>query len=191
MDTHQPLLASAKTWAGWVAPALVAHAGGLTRAGAVDLGSRVAVISTAKGGDSHADSGRVVVRYFDRTATGLRRAAAPEVSEGRASWGAAPAWKLRRDLADTPVLQIAGGGTWQGVTCVWTALVELDADAPREIIVALALHSSASGDGDYQARIAREGSGLKLVYTGAISRTFHLRWAGGRLVLGEAPPMEC
>jgi len=153
MRAHPPL-ASAKTWARVVAPALVAaalgaHAGGLTQVATVDVGPRVAVIATARGGESHADSGRVVVRYLDRTRTGLRRSAAPEVSEGRASWGAAPAWKVRSDLADAPVVAITGGGTWQGVTCIWTALVELDINAPREILVALTLHSSESGAGDY------------------------------------------
>jgi len=131
------------------------------------------------------------VRYVDRTATGFRRSAAPEAGERRASWGAAPAWKLRRDLAAAPMLAIQGGGTWQGQTCVWTALVELDADAPREVLVALTEHSSDTNEGDYQAEIARDGTGLKLVYAGAISRTFRLRRAGGRLVSDADLPMAC
>lgn len=174
-----------------VAAALGAHAGGLTPVAAVDLGPRIAVIATEKAGESHADSGAVVVRYVERTAIGFRRSAVPEVSERRASWGAAPTWRLRRDLAGAPMLAIEGGGTWQGQTCAWTALVELDADAPREALVALTLHSNDTGEGDYQAAIARDGTGLKLVYTGAINRTFRLRRVGGRLVLGPSLPMEC
>ena len=174
-----------------IAAALGAHAGGLTPVAAVDLGARLAVIATEKGRESHADSGRVVVRYVDRAATGFRRAAAPEVSESRGSWGAPPTWKLHRDLADAPMLAIEGGGTWQGQTCVWTALVELDADAPREVMVALTLHSSDTGEGDYEATIAREGDGLKLVYSGAINRVFRLRRVGGRLVFDPSLPMAC
>lgn len=174
-----------------VAAALGVHAGGLTPVAAIDLGARIAVIATAKGGESHADSGRLVVRYVERAAKGFRRATAPEVSESRASWGAAPAWKLRRDLADAPVLAIEGGGTWQGQTCVWTALVELDVDAPREVLVALTEHSGDTGEGDYQAEMARDGAGLKLVYTGAINGTFRLRRVGGRLVSDPSLPMDC
>ena len=174
-----------------VAAALGVHAGGLTPVAAVDLGTRVAVIATERGGESHADSGRVVVRYVERTATGFRRSAASEVSEGRASWGAAPTWKLRHDLADAPMLAIEGGGTWQGQTCMWTALVELDAEAPREALVALTLHSSDTGAGDYEAQIGRDGSGLRLVYTGAINRTFRLRRVGGRLVSDPSLPTDC
>ena len=174
-----------------IAAALGAHAGGLTLAAAVDLGPRLAVIATQKGGESHADSGRIVVRYVEKTAAGFRRSAAPEVSESRASWGAAPEWKLRRDLADAPMLVIKGGGAWQGQTCAWTALVELDIDAPREVVVALTEHSGDTGDGDYQAEIARDGMGLKLVYSGAINRTFRLRRVGGRLVSDPSLPMDC
>ena len=174
-----------------IAAALGAHGSPDQQAvGAVEVGHRVAVIITAKGGEAHGDSGRVIVRYVDYDPA-THRSDVPEVSEGRASWGAAPTWTLRKDLGDAQMLEVKGGGTRQGTTCQWTALVELATDAPREVLVALTDHSSDGGKGDYQATIARDGKGLKLVYTGSIKRTFRLRRVGGRIVSDPSLPMAC
>jgi hypothetical protein len=173
-----------------IAAALGAHPSDLEPVAAIDVGQRVAVIATAKGGPAHADSGRLVIRYVDYDPA-YHRTDVPEVSEGRSSWGAPPTWTLRKDLAVAPMLEIKGGGTWQGTTCQWTALVELAPDAPREVAVALTEHSSDSGAGDYQATIAPDGKGLKFAYTGAINRTFRLRRVAGLLVSDPSLPMAC
>jgi hypothetical protein len=173
-----------------VAAALGAHSGDLQVVAAVDLGPRVAVIAAGKGGEAHGDSGRLVIRYVDYDPA-YHRSNAPEVSVGRSSWGAAPRWTLRRDLGETPVLDVEGGGTWQGQTCVWTTLVELDPDAPHEVLTAVTDHSADGGEGDYRATILRDGSGIKLVYSGAIKQTYRLRRAAGQLVAAPGAPIEC
>jgi hypothetical protein len=91
------------------------------------------------------------------------------------SWEASHAFGL-------PMLSVYGSGTWQGYTCIWTTLVELASDKPRELVT-VPVHYDDEGafEGQHKTteidgKIANivPGRSFDVVYSG--SKTFTERY---------------
>jgi hypothetical protein len=93
---------------------------------------------------AHASSGKVAAIYLKRTQHGfaVRKRFVPATESG--SFGTIEDWKVSRAYGPLPVVEVSGGGTWQGYTCSVTTLLELAPDKPRELVT-VALYYDDSG----------------------------------------------
>ncbi|MBV8909052.1 MAG: hypothetical protein JOZ20_08640 [Sphingomonas sp.] len=83
---------------------------------------------------SHASSGKVAAVYMRRSGQGLAVAKrfVPAMETG--SFGSIGKWRVSRAYGSLPVVEVEGGGTWQGYTCSVTTLLEIASDKPRELV---------------------------------------------------------
>jgi hypothetical protein len=93
---------------------------------------------------AHASSGKLAAIYMKRTPRGfaVRKRFVPATESG--SFGTIEDWKVNRAYGKLPVVEVSGGGTWQGYTCSVTTLLELAPDKPRELVT-VALYYDDSG----------------------------------------------
>jgi hypothetical protein len=93
---------------------------------------------------AHASSGKLAAVYLKRTPRGFRvlKRFVPATESG--SFGTIEDWKVSRAYGKLPVVEVSGGGTWQGYTCSVTTLLELAPGTPRELVT-VALYYDDSG----------------------------------------------
>ena len=84
------------------------------------------------------------------------------------------------------MIQVEGGGTWQGYTCSVTTLVELRPEGPAEIASFPSLYDDGGAVEDkpqsIRGRIAdiRKGQGFTVKFEGTRSFTERYVWRGGK-----------
>lgn len=140
------------------------------------VGGRAVLISGGQGDDCHGCAGTLAVHYLQPRGDGFEVVGAwPQAASG-GTFGAPPAWTLRTDLADNPVLETGSGGTFQGYTCRTAQLVELAPDAPVLIADGVQL-----GYDDAGAAVDRAAEGIEgKIFPGAKGRSFVVVYKGTR-----------
>jgi len=119
-------------------------------------------------GAAHAQPGHLDITYLDddgNSAAQFLRA----VRMG--SWGRMGEWAIDDDFSQFPVIVAHGGGTWQGQTCDWVSLTELQPSGPVALLVFMAFSSNA-GTGrelsEYAGKIGKvaEDGSFSVRFTG-------------------------
>ncbi len=108
-------------------------------------GDRPILVSGGQGDDCHACAGTLATHYLTVVGDGFAVDKAYPATAAGTSFGAAPTWHARDDIASVPVIQSERGSTNQGYTCVVTDLVELRPDGPATIAEALPTGYSDAG----------------------------------------------
>lgn len=90
--------------------------------------------------------------------------------------GNPPQWKIRADIADRPVIEVTGGGVWQGYRCDTTTLTELTADGPKLLATFDSSYSSVGAEGD--AGQTYDGT----IANAVRNRSFDVRFTGTRAI---------
>lgn len=146
---------------------------------------------------SHASSGKVAAVYLRRSAQGFAvvKRFVPALEAG--SSGTVAGWRISRRYGSLPVVEVEGGGTWQGYTCSLTTLLELASGKPRELVTVPLFYDDAGAVVDKKAtriegRIVRviAGKSFDVEYSG--SRRFSDRYVrhGDRYTLVGKSRME-
>jgi len=94
---------------------------------------------------AHAEGGRLQVTYFDKN--GEHSADYPKAVV-MGSWGRMDQWSVEQGYSDFPVIVAEGGGSWQGYTCVWTSLTELQPTGPVELLRLQTYYSNSGTERD-------------------------------------------
>ncbi len=82
---------------------------------------------------SHASSGKIAVHYLSESGGVFRvtKSFVPAVEAG--SFGTLSQWSVSANLTGKPLIYTEGGGTWQGYTCAYAVLTELQPSGPKEL----------------------------------------------------------
>ncbi|RZI61332.1 MAG: hypothetical protein EOP94_00920 [Zymomonas sp.] len=162
--------------------------------GILPIGSHLAIIAVKTNEKVHAEPGTLAIQYLNRSGdvfsmSGTRL----EVRTG--SSGPIAGWKVRRDLADNPIVVVEGGGTWQGCTSSGVTLIELTPDRPRTIVDFIpVIYSNDSGFGTagfFEGKLSRAGHGIKVSYSASSSKTVTYVRRGDRLIPTSRSPQTC
>ncbi|WP_414901169.1 hypothetical protein ACMT1E_14620 [Sphingomonas flavalba] len=147
----------------------------LTPARLVWSGDRPILVSGGQGDDCHACAGTLVVHYLKVADDSFTVERAFPAAAAGTSFGGAPDWQLRDDIASVPVVEARRGGTFQGFTCSRAQLVALTDGGPVTIADDLPIGYSDAGavtDGK-----AEEVEGT--IVAGARDHDFAIRYSGG------------
>jgi hypothetical protein len=161
----------------------------------VPVGGHYAVIALREFDGGHAEGGSLAVRYVDRVGEGFA-AVGQAVRADAGSFGRIGGWTLRADLADTPLIVLTGGGTWQGCTIETATLIALDPDVPRVVLGILPLSFDNGGaseeeDNSWESRLARAGDAIRVQYSGALDAVVTLRRRGAAYGADRPFPEGC
>lgn len=146
---------------------------------------------------SHASSGRVAAIYFRRDSRGfaVEKRFVPAMETG--SFGSIGRWRVSRAYGPLPVVEVEGGGTWQGYTCSVTTLLELAPDRPRELVTVPLYYDDAGAVVGKKAtriegRVVRAASGksFDVDYSGSRRFSDHYVRRGDQYVLVGKSRME-
>lgn len=147
----------------------------LTPARLVWSGDRPILVSGGQGDDCHACAGTLAVHYLKVAGDAFTVERAFPAAAAGTSFGAAPDWEVRDDIASVPVIEARRGGTFQGFTCSRAQLVALTATGPVTIADDLPIGYSDAGavtDGK-----AEEVEGK--IVAGTRDHDFAIRYSGG------------
>lgn len=103
------------------------------------------LLSEGTGPDCHACSGWLAVHYLRQTPEGFALVKGWNDAIPGTSFGGAPQWTLRTDLASVPVIESEHGGTWQGYSCSVARLTGLDPNGPTRLAEHIPLAYSDAG----------------------------------------------
>lgn len=159
-------------------------------------GDRFALVSEGQGGEGHVSAGALAIHYLTRTPSGFTRTSSwPNIVEG-GTFGAPPEWTIRTDLTPAPALVTEAGGTWQGYSCSWSALVELTPERPilRTSAIPVAYDDSgAKGEGGEEMEGGlvsdMKGQSFSVRYTGDRSATVRYALRGQRYEATTSPDL--
>lgn len=159
-------------------------------------GDRFALVSEGQGGDGHVSGGALAIHYLTRTPSGFSRTGAwPNIVDG-GTFGAPPEWTIRTDLTPAPALVTEAGGTWQGYSCSWSALVELTPERPilRTSAIPVAYDDSgAKGEGGEEMEGGLvpdvKGQSFSVRYTGDRSAAVRYALRGQRYEATTSPDL--
>ncbi len=85
-------------------------------------------------GGYHVDSGHVAIHYLVPEGHSYRVTKAFPDAIQIGSWGMMSMMKVSRKFSNLPVVYTEGGGTWQGNSCGWVQLTELQPSGPVELV---------------------------------------------------------
>ena len=151
---------------------------------------------------AHVSAGKLAVIYLSGKGGGfaVNKRFVPVVESG--SFGKLGGWRVSRAYGPLPVLEVEGGGTWQGYSCTVATLLELGPDKPRELVsVPIAYDDSgAVPDGKRATTISGRivhpvpGKSFEVVYSGSKRFTERYVRRGNAYVLaggGETRMQTC
>lgn len=150
---------------------------------------------------AHVESGHVGIFYLAPQGRGYRVVKSLPDAIQSGSFGQMSALSVSTKFATLPMVFAQGGGTWQGYTCSWTSLTELQPGGPVEVANFLDSYSNggggASGEDKPQettgtiVNIVKDTS-FDVRFTGSRSFTAHYIRQSGKFVLqgGEANALQ-
>jgi hypothetical protein len=147
---------------------------------------------------SHASSGKVAAIYLRRSSQGfaVTKRFIPAMESG--SFGSIGRWRVSRVYGRLPVVEVEGGGTWQGYTCSLTALLELAPDKPRELVTVPLYYDDAGAVAEGKKAVRIEGHIVRAIpdksfdvdYSGTRRFSDHYVRRGDAYVLAGKSRME-
>lgn len=148
---------------------------------------------------AHVESGHVGIFYLAPQGRGYRVVKSLPDAIQSGSFGQMSSLSVSNKFATLPMVFAQGGGTWQGYSCSWTSLTELQPGGPVEVANFLDSYSNGGAivDGDSEettgtiVNIVKDKS-FDVRFTGARSFTAHYVRQGGKYVLqgGEANALQ-
>jgi hypothetical protein len=82
---------------------------------------------------AHANYGALTITYLKRQDGELTEVREFPEAVRSGSNGRLGTWRLDNRFGSLPVIVTEGGGTWQGQSCLWTTLTELQSSGPVEL----------------------------------------------------------
>ena len=144
---------------------------------------------------AHVQAGKINVHYLEARENDfrVRKAFMPAVESG--SFGTVGEWSVSSNLTGLPLVYVEGGGTWQGYTCGFATLVELQAARPVELVT-LPIAYSDGADAEISGKIANivPNVSFDVIYTGSATSTDRYVRRGDAYVLqggGEPSTPTC
>ncbi|MFA5968899.1 MAG: hypothetical protein WC816_06610 [Sphingomonas sp.] len=125
---------------------------------------------------AHAESGYVAVNYLRAQGAGFALVHAYPEAVRSGSFGQLGDMAVSRQFSTLPVIYTQGGGAWQGYTCQWTSLTELQPGGPVELVSFMDSYDDAGGVSDGDDAISIEGKIADIVP----GKSFRVHFSGTR-----------
>lgn len=125
---------------------------------------------------AHADSGYVAVNYLRAHGAGFALVHAYPEAVSSGSSGQLGEMAVSRRFSTLPIIYVQGGGTWQGYTCQWTSLTELQPGGPVELVSFMDSYDDAGAVSDGGDATSIEGKIADIVP----GKSFRVHFTGTR-----------
>lgn len=156
----------------------------------LDVGTQKVLVSIGAMEDgAHVYGGRVAVDYFANGANGYEFNPAKHYELETGSWGNLSEWGINTKLLNNPTIAVEGGGTFQGVTCAKTSIIELSAKGAKEVFSEITMYDNSGFKVDedsesLEGKITNivKGKSFDVVYKGTKDFTINFQYDGNKFV---------